>query len=120
MTASMRVHAVADRKRLVAGNCPRYQGVGANPELKQGQGRRLLGLFGRLKAGFGPIATGTKGHTSLVEQAEAIAPACFLSAGYCRRYQQVDALSSLRPAEQGRGPGWSFARGRAGRRALLV
>lgn len=36
MTASMRVHAVAGRERPAGGNCPRYQGLGANAGLMGG------------------------------------------------------------------------------------
>lgn len=44
MTASMRVHAVAGRERPAGGNCPRYQGLGANVGLMDGR-QRLHGRF---------------------------------------------------------------------------
>lgn len=40
MTASMRVHAVAGRERPAGGNCPRYQGFGANAGLMDGPQRQ--------------------------------------------------------------------------------
>ena len=55
MTASMRVHAVADRERLVGGNCPRYQGVGANLGLKVGAQAAILGRLIALGRGVGAV-----------------------------------------------------------------
>ncbi len=50
MTASMRVHAVAGRERPAGGNCPRYQGLGANVGLMDGPQR----LSGRLPGSGAP------------------------------------------------------------------
>jgi len=63
MTASMRVHAVAGRERPADGNCPRYQGFGANVELMDGR-QRLSGRLAepgvpelmQLERGQGPVS----------------------------------------------------------------